>query len=261
MLLPQLNELKIKFQKIFQDYNFDFVVNCAALTNLDFAESNSEIAQKTNKIGVANLIDGCKLRNTKLIQISTNAVFSSVGPFFHKKSDKTNPENEYGKSKEDAENLIKSQYNSNSLIIRTSWLYGKYGGQFFQNIMNFARRQERIQVVNDQFGQPTTTFDMAKLIAFSLLHDLSGLIHLVPETYCSRFEFAKLIYQKFGANVDLVSPMTTNYSNALAKRTQFSLLDPDLEIMTQCNVSGDWKHNLQSLIPLPDAETLGRPND
>lgn len=173
------------------------VVNCAAYTNVEDAETNEEAAYKVNSVGVDNLAYACYLNNAYMIHISTDFVFSGekeiVEPY--KEDDEPNPLNIYGKSKFDGE--ISALCYPNTIIIRTSWLYSEYGKNFYTTMKSKIDSQEHTKVVSDQFGTPTNAHDLAdaiyEIIESNKYIEKNGIYHFSNTGTSTWYHFARKI--------------------------------------------------------------------
>jgi len=203
----------------------DWIINCAAYTNLDLAENNIYQSNQVNAIGPENLAKNCKLIGAKFLHISTNSVFSSEHLEFFSPSGVTNPVNQYSKSKVLGEKLVLQEYPENSWIIRTSWLYGEYGGNFVHSILNKIQEKGAIRVVDDQFGQPTYSSNLATyIIDFILQPPNPGIYHFANLGYTSRFDLAaKILFFMRADAARLESAQTVEVKNK-AFRSKYSLI-------------------------------------
>lgn len=200
----------------------DLIINAAAYTNVDECEHSKELAFKVNANGVKNIAESCNGRNCIVMHISTDYVFSGRKNGYEE-NDKPDPINVYGRSKHLGEknlrNLAKNYY-----IIRTSWLFGKNGKNFVDAILNLAKHNKKIDVVNDQRGNPTYTVDLAKSLRRLIeLKPQFGIYHLTNEGVCTWFQFAKKIVQLKKLNVE-IKPITSDKLKRAAKRPKYSVL-------------------------------------
>jgi dTDP-4-dehydrorhamnose reductase len=203
----------------------DWVVNCAAYTDVDLAEKNLEQSYLVNAMGPENLAQVCESVGSKLLQISTNSVFSSDTPKFFTPDDIVNPMNQYSKSKALGEKLIVKNCSKNYWIIRTSWLYGNYGGKFVHSILEKNYLNNPISVVDDQFGQPTNSQDLAEFVKSFILEPPSmGIYHFTNIGYVSRFDLAKQILFFFSGDDSKVKRIKTKKMIGVAERSRYSLL-------------------------------------
>lgn len=223
--------------------NIDIVINCAAYTKVDLAEDEPEICAKINGFGVKNISEICENKNLKLIHFSTDYVFDGTSNKPYKESDTTNPINVYGRSKLEGEKYALSL--NKSLIIRISWLYGINGNNFVYTMLNLMKNKDSIKVVNDQYGSPTNTLDIANLI-LHIIKDIKdfnfGIYHYTNEGNISWFDFANSIYDLAKKNNILnkdciVEPCNSKEYKTKAKRPKFSVLSKD-------KIKNDYKINL-----------------
>ena len=185
--------------------DYDFIINCAAFTNVDEAETQKDNALLVNSESVKSILDLIGDTKTKLIQISTDYIFDGKQQAFYKEEDIPNPINHYGYSKLLAEEHI---FNSKSkaLIVRTSWLYSEYCDNFLIKILNLASKQEKINVTNLEIGSPTYALDLAKFCLFLCDQNLSwdGEIYNFSNSgYTSRYNFAKEIVKKLSIDCNI----------------------------------------------------------
>ena len=199
------------------------VINCAAYTNVDLAETEKEKCRLINTVGVENLVLICKKIGAILVHISTDYVFDGTKESYDE-NDSRNPINYYGKTKADAEDFIEKNLKS-YYIVRTSWLVGKNGKNFVETIIKNALERGALSVVDDQIGRPTFTKDLSGAIV--LLLDKKkpfGIYNITNFGKCSWFEFAKKIVQLKKINC-AISPCTTAQYPRPAKRPKFSVLN------------------------------------
>lgn len=174
----------------------DIVINCAAYTQVDRAEEEQEKAYKVNTLAVDYLVQACKQHNVKLIHISTDYVFSGVKNTPYAEEDTENPIGVYGKTKFEGEQIIR-RANIPHLIIRTSWLYSKFGHNFVKTILKMSQEREELKVVFDQTGTPTNAADLATFIVYvvenNLFKNQQETYHFSNEGVCSWYDFATAI--------------------------------------------------------------------
>ena len=167
-LFTDVSDLDItdhKAVKIFiENNNITVIINCAAYTAVDQAESESDLADLINHLAVENFAKIAKENNIKLIHVSTDYVFDGTKFKAYVETDITNPQSIYGQTKLDGELAIKKINPENSIIIRTSWVYSKYGNNFVKTMLRLSKTLDEISVVSDQIGSPTSAIDLAKTI-------------------------------------------------------------------------------------------------
>ena len=226
LILADIEELDItnleKVKKMINQEKPEIVMNMAAYTDVDGCETSRELAYNVNAIGPKNLAIASNEIGTKLLHISTDYVFpgNSIKPY--NEDDKTGPQSYYGVTKLEAEKFIKDSM-ENYFIVRTAWLYGINGKNFVKTMLNLAKNNTEITVVNDQRGSPTFTVDLANAIVELVKTDKYGIYHVTNSDECSWYEFAKDIFEL--ANVEIeVKPVTTAEYPTPAKRPQYSAL-------------------------------------
>jgi dTDP-4-dehydrorhamnose reductase len=233
-------------KKVLYDIKPDVVINCAAATNVDGCESNKDLAFKINAIGPRNLAIVCEVIGAKLVQVSTDYVFSGVGETPLTEYDLTAPYSVYGKTKLKGEEYVR-EFSSKYYIVRTAWLYGYVGKNFVYTMMNLGEQKESLNVVNDQKGNPTNANDLAYHILKLIETEEYGIYHCTGKGECTWYDFAKLIMELSGRKC-IVNPCTSEEFKTPAKRPEYSSLD---NIMLRCTVGDemrDWKEALKSFI-------------
>ena len=212
-----------------KDKNIKMIINCSAYTKVDLAEDEKELCYKVNGEGIKNISEIASNIKADLIHFSTDYVFDGENTKPYTEEDKTNPINIYGKSKLEGEKYALAL--SNSIVMRISWLYGIYGKNFVYTMINLMNSKESIKVVNDQFGSPTYTGDVAETISdFILKNNLDyGLYHYTNEGNISWYDFANSIY-KIGKEYNIINnnckinSCTTEEYPTKAKRPKYSVL-------------------------------------
>lgn len=232
----------------FQNNPCDFLINCAAYTNVREAEKNADTAFAINTKGVENLAHSSLKYHFKIIHISTDYVFDGCKLTPYKESAGTNPLNVYGVTKLSGEECL-MKINPDSIIIRTSWLYSEFGGNFFDIISKKASSGHVINVVSDQIGTPTYASDLAEVILRIISGDnwRSGLYHYSNEGSTSWYGFAKEIYRLMNRDTELVRPVTSENYGVDVKRPAYSVLDKT-KIKETFNITiPDWESSLKKL--------------
>ena len=226
--LTELNISQHKAVEVFViEHKINIIINCAAYTDVDKAEEQYDLANKINHLAVKNFARIAKLYNIKLIHISTDYVFNGKNhqPYFE--DDKPNPQSVYGKTKLDGEIAVQAINPSNTIIIRTSWVYSNFGKNFMKTMLNLAKKSNEISVVNDQIGSPTNASDLAKFILNILAHISNKSVEIYNysnEGICSWYDFAVAIFEIKKINIK-VNPILSNQFHTTAKRPFFSVLN------------------------------------
>ena len=227
-------------------FNPDLVINCAAYTNLDMAENELSPNLIVNHIGPSNLAITCNEISAGLIHFSTDHVFHSEFPFLFSETSNACPINAYGMAKYSGEASIRENLREH-WIIRTAWLYGPTGGSFVANILKSAQSGIGAKVVVDQFGQPTYSPNLIKVVNSILSNNLEyGTYHSTGYGYVSRFEFAKTILSEFGLNPELILPINTNEIQNFALRPKYSLLGSEKWGSSAVLTPIDWHESLRA---------------
>lgn len=242
----------ISVKKFIENNNINTIINCAAFTDVDKAESEIKLANAINHLAVANLAKLSKVNKIKLVHISSDYVFDGYVKKAYIENDEPNPKTVYGKTKLDGEIAIKKINPINSIIIRTSWLYSLFGNNFMTTMLSLAKDKNDINVVSDQLGSPTNARDLAMLI-LTILPRINNnkveLFHFANKGSCSWYEFAKAIF--IVKNIDItLNPIDSNQYPVKAKRPKYSVLDSkliknkfDLRILS-------WEESLQNIMKL-----------
>ena len=240
------------------DNKIDWIINCAAYTAVDKAEEDVEMAQKLNALGPKNIATLCKNIGAKMIHISTDYVFDGTASEPYTEEILYKPLGVYGVTKADGEKEVLSILPEDSYILRTAWLYGYYGKNFVFTMINLMNTKDKISVVNDQFGTPTNTQNLANVICNLINKSTSenipsGVYHCTDLGQTNWYEFAKEIhhfgikYGKITGNC-VVNPCTTEEYPVKAKRPAYSVLSKD-KLMKNLNISlPEWKQNLEEFI-------------
>ena len=211
-----------------EEYNIDAVVNCAAYTNVDAAETNGELAEKLNADAPHNLAIAMKETGGLLVHISTDYVFGAEPYNTPCTEDRTGtPTGVYGLTKLHGEEYIKNS-GCNHVIIRTAWLYSEFGKNFCKTMMQLTATKPELKVVFDQVGTPTYALDLAKAIMVVLEKfngTQNGIYHYSNEGVCSWYDFTKMIAQYNGTTDCKVNPCHSNEFPSPVKRPSYSVLD------------------------------------
>jgi dTDP-4-dehydrorhamnose reductase len=205
--------------------DFEFLINCAAYTNVDLAEKNKDKAYHVNAEGAEKLAKLCKEFNIKLVHISTDFVFDGSNTRPYKETDVPNPSSVYGASKLQGEKNIMERLSS-YFIIRTSWLYSEFGSNFVKTILRLADTQKEIKVVSDQIGSPTNAHDLADFLLeiISINSTNYGTYHFSNTGETSWYGFAEEVFRICNVSADL-RPISSSAYASLANRPKYSVLD------------------------------------
>ena len=245
----------------FNTYQPQYLINCAAYTAVDRAEQEKDRAFQINAEAVGVLAAICKEHQCRFIHISTDYVFDGTATVPYKEDSATNPQSVYGASKLEGEKQA-MQFNPDSIIIRTSWVYSEFGKNFVRTMLKLLQEKEEINVVNDQFGSPTYAFDLAEtiiqIIATLPTHDLPtgqagsrltthGIFHFSNEGIISWYDLAIAIKELTGSNCK-INPISTSQYPTPAKRPAYSALDKT-KIQQVFGIKlKDWKESLATCL-------------
>ena len=199
------------------------VIHCAAYTAVDAAEENEAICRRVNADGPQNIANICKELNIKMLHISTDYVFNGQGEHYWKPEDACDPQSVYGRTKYEGELAVRNTLDK-YFIVRIAWVFGINGKNFVKTMLNLSKNNKTIRVVNDQFGSPTYTYDLAKLLADMVMTDQYGIYHATNEGTCSWYDFACAIFKEAGIDVEVV-PVSSEEYGAKAKRPANSRMD------------------------------------
>lgn len=202
--------------KVIREADPDAVIHCAAYTAVDAAEENVEVCRKVNADGPRNIAGVCKELDIKMIQISTDYVFDGKGDRPWEPDDACGPQSVYGQTKYEGEMAVKELLDK-YFIVRIAWVFGINGKNFVKTMLNLSKNHDTIRVVNDQFGSPTYTYDLAKLLVDMVQTEKYGTYHATNEGICSWYEFACAIFEEAGVKVNVI-PVTSEEYGAKANR-------------------------------------------
>lgn len=226
---------KNRLEKTLEDA--DVVINCAAFTDVEMAESRSEQAFKINADSVGNLTQIAHRKNIYVIHISTDFVFDGRKETPYLETDRTNPINAYGKSKLEGEILLTKNHNFYA-IIRVQWTYGKNGNNFITKLISLSTQKENLKVVDDQFGSPTWTQEAAKVIHKFIAKKPQGIFHYAAAGFASRYDVAKFAFEKLKISTPVIPCKSSEFPTVAARpaSSRFccdkiqSLLDKPIEL-------------------------------
>lgn len=233
-------------EKVLLDNKPDFVIHCAAYTNVDKAEEDIEAARLINAKGTENIAKACSKIGATLVYVSTDYVFDGNGTKPYLPTDETKPLNNYGLTKLEGEEAVK-KYCEKYYIARTSWLYGHHGKNFVETIISLANKSD-LKVVDDQIGCPTWTVELANGIIKLIKDKEYGIYHVCGSEATSWYGFAKEIFSLLKINSNL-QPCTTDQFPRPAKRPRYS-------IMNNNGICRNWKLALKDYLALRIEEEM-----
>ncbi len=213
------------------------IINCAAYTAVEACEKEEDLAFRINAVGARNLSIAANETGAKLMHISTDYVFDGEGTRPYRETDPTGPQGAYGRTKLAGEELVK-EFSDRHFILRTAWLYGE-GKNFVRTMLRLSETNDKVKVVRDQVGSPTSAAELAKAVAFLLPTENYGLFHATCEGDCSWAEFAQEIFRLAGKKT-VVEAITSEEYGAAVKRPAYSILDNYMLRMTSDFTFADW---------------------
>jgi len=228
-IFTDIDELDItdseKINKFVDDNSIDCIVNCAAYTAVDKAEDNEELCNLLNNLAPGYLANAINRRGGSMIQISTDYVFDGTNHIPYTEEDPTSPNSVYGRTKLAGELNVQREC-SNSMIIRTAWLYSSFGNNFVKTMIRLGKERNELGVIFDQIGTPTYARDLACVIMTAIKNGIKpGTYHFSNEGVISWYDFTKAIHRIAGINTCNVKPLHTNEYPAKAPRPAYSVLD------------------------------------
>lgn len=249
LILTDVKELDITsgeaVYKMVQDTKPDVIINCAAHTAVDRCESEIDLAYRINTIGPKNLAQAAYNIGSEIVQISTDYVFDGEGNSVLTEFDSVNPQTVYGRTKLSGE-LMVSNLNPKSYIVRTAWLYGD-GNNFVKTMINLSKNNSTLKVVDDQRGTPTSTVDLARVIIKLINEKNYGLFHCTCKGEATWYDFTKEIFRLKGINTEII-PCTTEEFPRPAKRPKYSVLRNYMLELTTGDITRDWKESIKEYL-------------
>ena len=200
----------------------DIIINCAAMTAVDLCESEQEKAYRINALGPKNLAAAAEKIRAKLIHISTDYVFDGQGSIPYTEEASTNPVSVYGKTKQAGDEFVLAGCKK-SFILRTAWVYGE-GKNFVKTMLRLSENNQRIRVVADQYGTPTSALELARAILYLMETESYGIYHATCEGSTTWYDFAVTIFEVAAKQVEVEAISTSEYPTAAA-RPMYSVLD------------------------------------
>ena len=220
----------------------EVIINCAAHTNVDKCEEQWDLAYKINAIGPRNLSIAATEIGAKLIHVSTDYVFAGDGTRPYTEFDPVAPNSAYGKTKLEGERFVQ-QFARNYFIVRTAWLYGD-GKNFAKTMLRLSETHDKVSVVCDQIGSPTSALELARMIHALEPTENYGLFHGTCEGYCSWADFAREVFRLAGKDTEVEYITTEEYlrrNPASAKRPAYSVLENYMLKLTSDYRMADWR--------------------
>lgn len=235
-----------------ESFNPNIIVNAAAYTAVDKAETEANIAALVNIDGARNLSEAANKVNARFIHVSTDYVFDGTSSIPYTENDRTNPLGVYGKTKLDGEMAVQ-QVNDSAIIIRTAWVFSEYGNNFVKTMLRLGIDRDKLKIVADQSGCPTYAGDIANTIFRLIQHESvkGGIYHYCGSKKVSWFEFAKAIFQQaerdgYKGKPSVVGITTDEYPTPAA-RPSFSVLNCEKIKQYPLVIESDWQDALAQI--------------
>ena len=213
------------------------IINCAAHTGVDACEDEWDKAYRINAIGPRNLSIAASETGAKMVHISTDYIFDGKANKPYIEFDRPNPQGAYGTTKLAGEKMVKD-FADRYFILRTAWLYGE-GQNFVKTMLRLSESNDKVRVVGDQVGSPTSAKELAAAIAHLLFTENYGLFHATCEGSCSWAQFAEEIFRLVGKDTR-VEAITTEEFGAKAPRPAYSILENYMFKLTTDYMFADW---------------------
>lgn len=249
---PTRNDVDVtkanSLENCLRDFKPDYVINATAWTDVPGAESNPEGAMLLNAEAAKNMALLCKEFSATLIHFSTDYVFDGRSSVPYRETDETKPLNNYGKSKLAGEEAITGSGLKDFYIIRTSWLYSRFGKNFVKTIARRAMKDEISAIIDDQFGAPTFAGDLAKaILSIMKINPESGVYHYSNTGVTNWYGFGSSVYEILMADTSLVTPLRTEMSEL--QRPAFSQFDLSKWMSAGLPTPPEWRESLKRELP------------
>ena len=228
-----------------QVVGYDVIINAAAYTKVDDAETNEDAAYAINATGPHNLALAAAASGAKLVQVSTDYVFDGSATAPYAEDTEINPLSAYGRTKAAGEAFVLQEHAAGSYIVRTAWLYGQHGPNFPKTMLKLAASRETLSVVDDQVGQPTWTADLAaQIVALLDSGAPAGVYHGTSSGVTSWFGFAQAVFATAGLDPERVTPTDSSQFVRPAPRPSYSVLAHDAWAAAGLSPIRDWREAL-----------------
>jgi dTDP-4-dehydrorhamnose reductase len=228
----------------------EVVVNCAAWTAVDDAESHEAQAMAINGAGASNVAASCAAVGARLVHLSTDYVFSGTGSTPYAEQHPPAPRTAYGRSKLAGEREVLRQLPASGYVLRTAWLYGEHGPNFIRTMIRLEDQQDQVRVVADQHGQPTWTIDVARqILLLANSRAEPGVYHATSRGETSWLGLAKEVFRLLGADPSRVTPIASSELARPAPRPSYSVLGHDRWASAGLSALPDWSESLGRAFP------------
>lgn len=234
----------------FAEHRPDVVVNCAAYTAVEAAEHDEAEALRINGDGPRHVAEACARHGARLIHISTDYVFPGYPRTPRSEDHPTEPHTAYGRTKLAGEQAVLELLRGSSIVVRTAWLYGRHGRSFVRTVIELESRQDTVDVVADQVGQPTWAADLAGwVVALGRTPQASGIFHGTNAGAASWYELAREVFLGIGADAGRIRPTTSEAYPGMAPRPAYTVLGHDRWAEIGAEPPRDWRRALREALP------------
>lgn len=233
-------------QQVVNETQPHVIVNAAAFTKVDLAETEQDLAFNVNAYGQRNLAVAAEQVGAKICYVSTDYVFDGNATEPYEEHALVNPIGVYGKSKYAGEQLTQT-ISSKYFIVRTAWVYGEYGPNFVKTMLRLAKERDELGVVSDQIGSPTYTVDLAAFLIELVQTEKYGIYHCTNSGTCSWYEFAQAIFEESKLDIK-VNPLTTDQYPTPAKRPNYSVLSDRALKLNEFQQVRHWREGLKAFL-------------
>ncbi len=224
----------------------DVIINTAAYTRVDDAETHESEAAMVNAVGAGNVARVAEENGATLLQLSTDYVFDGTATSPYDEDAPTNPTSAYGRTKADGERRALDANPDATFIVRTAWLYGQHGSNFARTMLGLGARRPEVNVVTDQVGQPTWSLDLARQLVLLAESDApAGIYHATASGQATWFEFARAIFELGGLDPEAVRPTDSAQFVRPAPRPAYSVLGHDAWADAGVPPMRDWRLALE----------------
>ncbi len=237
------DRIAMEFERLFPSA----VINCAAYSHVDRCEDHPDEAYRVNRDGAFYLARACRHIKARFVHVSTDYVFSGEKRSPYRETDEPSPLGIYGKSKLEGEQAVLEEW-ENSLIIRTSSLFGIGGENFGSKVISRCERGEEVMAAVDMVSSPTYTADLAQAIEKLVEIDYRGIVHFVNSGFCSKFDFAQAALKIKKIDESLLIPIKMDQLQLKAKRPAYSALDPYLYTQLTGQTPRPWEEALKEFL-------------
>lgn len=217
------------------------IIHCAAYTAVDKAEDNQDLCYLVNVTGTKYLVDEAKKYDAKFVYISTDYIFDGEKESPYETDDRPNPKSIYGNSKYLGE--LETMKHEKHFIVRISWVFGKNGFNFVKTMIRLGKEKSQLNVVNDQFGSPTYTYDLSRLLVDLVESEKYGIYHATNEGVCTWFEFTKEIFKQTQVTIPVYPILSSEYPTKAARPKNSCMSKSSLD-QNGFNRLPDWKDAL-----------------